>query len=244
MAARGRQIRPRVTIIERGPNKELPRIRFAAGSERAGSQKSPSARRRSCTCHNSNGDYMSERVESQRPMSIAAIALVFSVAACASSTNGHPRPGSELTSPPTTGSAKTTGPPSPVTSPSATKQSGPRIEESTPIREYATVVGRVPMMTNGIHSGSRAAHGSEVLFEESRGQVTLGLSIRDVGGHRPDAFISHRDQAAVVSADLSASYAVWMESDSTDLLSNPWVLYSYDRSTKAVHRLAASPSRA
>lgn len=66
------------------------------------------------------------------------------------------------------------------------------------------------------------------------------LALRDPAGNETK-FASPSGPAQVSGAAFNERYVVWMETPSTDLMTDPWVLYRYDRAEDSVQELAHAP---
>lgn len=117
-------------------------------------------------------------------------------------------------------------------------------------KDSAEIVGRVPLIQEDLSVGVHAITlQGEVLVVESRRDDDLGITQGVLRLGTPGSMDRaltittppHSEPQQVTGADVSSRHVVWMETPSTELSVQPWVLYAYDRQSQATRQLTHSP---
>lgn len=172
---------------------------------------------------------------------VACLVLIAALSACdaRSATTANPTPG---------------GPSVHTRAPSATPpgpDSALRVTAAAPIKRQAQRRGRIPALTGAISTTVLAASETGDVLVKRTPAGHPGL----IAGERLDLLRPGNQGHAtaiprlppegpaqqVIAADISARYVTWMESSSTELAVNPWVLYAFERKSGRTVELATSP---
>lgn len=126
-----------------------------------------------------------------------------------------------------------------------------RVDSVVPLgQDTAQIVGRVPLVKGDVSLVVQAVtpRGDILVAKSPRtGDLTITRGILRLGSPRSmDRAVTittppQRKPQQVTGADVSSRYVVWMETPSTQVSVQPWVLYAYDRRSGMTRQLARSP---